>query len=83
MLIRAVVGSKTNILNLNPSSLGSFIVSDGMADVVDVIYVNIVTWSKGCVRVGEVAKGEQMISNQGQEWMGIRATSKIAGSPSK
>jgi hypothetical protein len=43
MLIRAVVGSKNNILNLNPSSLRSFIVSDGMADVVDVIYVNIVT----------------------------------------
>jgi hypothetical protein len=37
----------------------------------------------GCVRVGEVAKGEQLKSNQGQEWIGIRATSKIAGSPSK
>ncbi len=28
------------------------------ADVVDVVYVNIVTSSMGCVRVGEVAKGE-------------------------
>jgi hypothetical protein len=37
----------------------------------------------GCVRVGEVAKGEQLIANQGQEWMGIRTTSKIAGSPRK
>jgi hypothetical protein len=37
----------------------------------------------GCVGVGEVAKGEQLIANQGQEWMGIRATSKIASSPSK
>jgi hypothetical protein len=54
-----------------------------MADVVDVVYVNIVTWSVGCVRVGEVAKGEQSIANQGQEWMGIRATSKKAGSLSK
>jgi hypothetical protein len=36
-----------------------------------------------CVRMGEVAKGEQLIANQGQELMGIRATSKIAGSPSK
>jgi predicted oxidoreductase len=35
------------------------IVSDGTADVVDVIYVNILTWSMGCVGVGEVAKGEQ------------------------
>ncbi len=54
-----------------------------MADVVDVVYVNIVTWSMGCIRVGEVAKGEQLIANQGQEWVGIRVTSKIAGSPSK
>ncbi len=58
-------------------------VSDGTADVVDVVYVNIVTWSVGCVRVGEVAKGEQSIANQGQEWMGIRAMNKKAGSPSK
>ncbi len=59
------------------------IVSDGMADGVDVVYVNIVTWSVGCVRVGEVANGEQSIANQGQEWMGICATIKKAGSPSK
>jgi hypothetical protein len=52
------------------------IVSDGMADVVDVVYVNTVTWSVGCVGMGEVAKGEQLIANQGQEWMGIRTTSK-------
>jgi hypothetical protein len=32
-------------------------VSDGTADVVDVVYVNTVTWSMGCVGVGEVAKG--------------------------
>jgi hypothetical protein len=37
----------------------------------------------GCVGVGEVAKGEQLIANQGQEWKGICAMSKIAGSPSK
>jgi hypothetical protein len=37
----------------------------------------------GCVGVGGVAKGEQLIANQGQEWMGIRTTSKKAGSPSK
>jgi hypothetical protein len=54
-----------------------------MADVVDVVYVNIVTWYMGCVGVGEVAKGEQLIANQGQEWTGIRTTSKKADSPSK
>ncbi len=59
------------------------IVSDGTADVVDVVYVNILTWSVGCVRVGEVAKGKQSIANQGQESMGIRATIKKAGFPSK
>jgi hypothetical protein len=53
----------------------------GTADVV--VYVNIVTRSVGCVRVGELAKGEQLIANQGQEWMGICTTSKKAGSPSK
>jgi hypothetical protein len=37
----------------------------------------------GCVRVGEVAKDEQLIANQEQEWMGIRTMSKIAGSPSQ
>ncbi len=39
----------------------------------------------GCVEAGEVAKGEQSIANQGQEWMGIgiHATIKKAGSPSK
>ncbi len=58
-------------------------VSDGMADVVDVIYLNIVPWSVGCVGVGEAAKGEQLIANQGQEWMGIRTMIKKAGSPSK
>jgi hypothetical protein len=52
------------------------------ADVVDV-YENIVTWSMGCVRVGEEAKGGQLIANHGQECMGIRPTSKKAGSPSK
>jgi hypothetical protein len=26
--------------------------------------------------VGEAAKGEQLIANQGQEWMGIHTTSK-------
>jgi hypothetical protein len=33
--------------------------------------------------VGEAAKGGQLLANQGQEWMGICATSKKAGSPSK
>ncbi len=33
--------------------------------------------------MGEAAKGEQSIANQGQEWMDIRATIKKAGSPSK
>jgi hypothetical protein len=37
----------------------------------------------GCVRVGAVAKGEQLMANQGQEWMGIRTMSKKAGSTSK
>ncbi len=53
------------------------------ADVVDVIHVNIVTWSMGCVRVGEAAKGGQLITTQWQEWMGIHTTSKKAGSTSK
>jgi hypothetical protein len=34
-----------------------------MADVVDVVYVNIVTWSMGCVRMGEAAKGGQLVTN--------------------
>jgi hypothetical protein len=54
-----------------------------MADIVDVVYVNIVIWSVGCERVGEAAKGGQLLANQGQEWLGIRATSKKACSPSK
>jgi hypothetical protein len=37
----------------------------------------------GCVRVGEAAKGGQLIANQGQEWMGIYIMSEKAGSPSK
>ncbi len=43
------------------------IVSDRTADVVDVIYVNTVTWSMGCLERSEAAKGEQLIANQGQE----------------
>ncbi len=35
------------------------------ADVVDVIYVNIVTWSMGRKRVGELAKGGQLLADQG------------------
>ncbi len=53
------------------------------AHVDDVVYVNIVTWSVGCVGLGEAAKGEQSVANQGQEWLGIRATIKKAGSPSQ
>jgi hypothetical protein len=30
----------------------------------------------GCLGVGEVARGEQLIANQRQEWMGIHTTSK-------
>jgi hypothetical protein len=37
----------------------------------------------GCERVGELAKGGAVVSRQGQGWMGIRTTSKEAGSPSK
>ncbi len=33
----------------------------------DEVYVNIVTWSVGCERVGEVAQGGQLLANQGQE----------------
>jgi hypothetical protein len=65
------------------SQLQIQIVVDGTADVVDVVYVNIVTYLWGSVGVGEVAKGEQLIANLGQEWMGIRTTSKKAGSPSE
>ncbi len=54
-----------------------------MADIVDFVYVNIVTWSVGCERVGELAKDGKLLADQGQEWMGIRTTSKEAGSPSK
>jgi hypothetical protein len=54
-----------------------------MAGVVDVVYVNIVTLSVSCERVGEMVKVGQLLADQGQEWMGIRTTSKEAGSPSK
>ncbi len=57
--------------------------SDGMADVADVVYVNMSLDLWGALGVGEAARGEQLIANQGQEWMGIRITSKEAGSPSK
>ncbi len=30
----------------------------------------------GCERVGEVAKGGQLLANQGQEWMGIRTAGR-------
>ncbi len=58
-------------------------VLDETADVVDVAYVNNVTWSVGCLGVSEAARGKQFLANQGQECMGIRTTSKKAGSPSK
>jgi hypothetical protein len=48
------------------------IVPDEDSWIVDVVYVNIVTWSMGCERVGELAKGGQLLAHQGQEWMGIR-----------
>jgi hypothetical protein len=35
-----------------------------------------VTWSVGCLGVSGAARGEQLIASQGQEWMGIRTTSK-------
>ncbi len=54
-----------------------------MAGVVDVVNANIVTWYVGCERVGRLAKGGQLLVDQGQEWMGIRTTSKEASSPSK
>jgi hypothetical protein len=43
------------------------------AGVIDVVYVNIVTWSVGCERV------EQLLGDQGQEWMGIRTRPKKLG----
>jgi hypothetical protein len=38
------------------------------AGVVDVVYVNIVTYSVGCESVGEPARGGQLLVDQGQEW---------------
>jgi hypothetical protein len=40
--------------------------------VVDVVYVNIVTWTVGCKRVGELARVRQLFVDQGQEWTDIR-----------
>ncbi len=37
----------------------------------------------GCLGVGEAARGEQLITNQGQEWTGIHITGQEGGSPSK
>ncbi len=75
---------KTLSSQLHLDIMVGVIVSDGMADVVDVVFVNMYcNLAVGCVWVGEVAKGGQLIANQGQEWMGIRATIKEAGSPSK
>jgi hypothetical protein len=36
-----------------------------MAGVVDVVYVNIVTLSVGCERVGEIVKGGAVVSRPG------------------
>jgi hypothetical protein len=35
------------------------------AGVVNVVYVNIVTWSVGCERVGEIARGGAVVSRPG------------------
>jgi hypothetical protein len=48
------------------------------AGVVDVVYVNIVTSSVGCERVGELGKGGAVVSRQ---W--TRVDVKEAGFPSK
>ncbi len=73
-------GKNTRVWRAKETTSSRVVCQTRTADVVDIIYVNIVTWSMGCVRVGEAAKGGQLIANQGQEWMG---TSKKAGSPSK
>jgi hypothetical protein len=36
-----------------------------MTGVVDVVYVNIVTWPVGCERVGELAKGGAVVGTPG------------------
>ncbi len=36
-----------------------------IAGVVDVVYVNIVTWYVGCERVGRLVKGGQLLVDQG------------------
>ncbi len=53
------------------------------AGVVDVVYVNIVTWFVWCESMGELAKGGAVVSRPGKWVMDIRATSKEASSPSK
>jgi hypothetical protein len=59
-------------------------VSDETADVVDVTCVNIhITCTLGCLGEGDAARGEQLIANQGQEWMGISTMSKKSCSPRK
>jgi hypothetical protein len=41
--------------------------------VVDVVYVNSVTWTAGCERVRAAKQGVgQLLANQRQGWMGIR-----------
>jgi hypothetical protein len=41
------------------------LVPDEDAGVVDVVYVNIVTWYVGCVRMGKLAKGGAVVSRPG------------------
>jgi hypothetical protein len=53
------------------------------AGIVDVVYVNIVTWSVGCDRVGELAKGGAVVGRPGTRVDGyLPTTSKEVGSPS-
>ncbi len=57
-------------INFHPNMLKGtipkwYLCQTRMAGVVDVVYVNIVTWSVGCERAGELAKGGAVIGRLG------------------
>ncbi len=58
-------------------------VSDETADVVDVINVNIVILSVGCLGVCEAARGKQLIATRDKSVWAFAPRARKVGSPRK